>query len=234
MKKLFLLIVIGFAFASCGKEKRECPSAAEKTFTLAGFTKVTAAETFAIKVTQGAAYSIKAKGCSDDLADLDVSIQPGGFLRIQYNGYKRERYKVAVEITQPAISGINLAGAASGTITGFGGQITFLRTILSGTAQCTIDGLPPLMEADNSGTSVLNLSGTTNNVSASFSGDARLNAYTAAISHADIYTAGTAKAYVTAQQSLIASATGASRIYYKGTPASVQTEESGTGKVIHE
>jgi len=235
MKKLLMLLCIGFTMASCEKEKRDCPSAVEKTFNLIGFNKITAAENFSVHVVRGTAYSIKAKGCADDLSDLALTTgQTGGFLEIKYNHYRNDRYKVDIEITMPALNSLNLAGSATGTVSGFGGQTSSLRTILGGTAQCNIDGLPVRLEAANSGASVLNITGNTNEISGSFSGDARLNGYGAAAPMADLLTSGTAKAYVVAQQKLIAKATGASRIYYKGDPNDKQIEETGNGRVIHE
>lgn len=234
MKNLFLLVLSGLLFTSCEKEKKDCPGAIERTFNLSGFTKITAAETFSVRVVQGSAFSIKAKGCADDMYDLALAIKPGNFLEIQYSGYKRGRYKMAFDITLPTLSSINLAGAAKATVNGFGGQTNFLRTVLSGASQCTIDGLPLKIEADNSGNSILNVSGNADALTGTFSGGAKLNAYSALVTQTDIHASGTAKVYVMAGRDLVASATGASRIYYKGTPGNVHIEETGTGKVIHE
>ena len=78
------------------------------------------------------------------------------------------------------------------------------------------------------------LHGTTGDLIANVAGASKLHAYTATFSDIDIYTDGTAKAYVQSTKSLVALASGNSRIYYKGSPASVNIEESGTAKVIHE
>lgn len=234
MKKLLFILLAGLLLAACEKEKKDCPGAVERTFDLSGFTKITAAETFSLHVTKGADYSIKAKGCADDMADLALVVKPGNFLEIQYSGYKRGRYKMDFEITVPVLGSLNLAGAATATVNGFGGQSTFLRTVLNGTAQCSIDGLPLRIEAQNTGASILNLSGNADEVSGSFSGTAKLNGYTAVATLTDLHTSGSAKAYTTAGQTLIATATGDSRIYYKGAPANKTIEETGTGKVIHE
>lgn len=233
MKNLFLGLALVVAFASCEKEKRDCPSSTEKTFNQSGFARISAGETFTINVKQGTSFSIKAKGCSNELNDLVLSDQ-NGTLTIRYNQYKSDRYRVDFDITLPTLSSIALDGAATGTVTGSGQQTSFMKAVLSGTAKCTIEQLPVLVDAELSGASELTLNGTAPDLIAHLSGDAKLNAYTANFSDADVYTSGTASAKVVVQQSLFAQATGDSRIYYKGNPANVNAEQSGTAKVIHE
>lgn len=233
MKNLIVGLVLLFAFASCKKETKDCPSSTEKTFDLSGFTRISAGETFTVDVKQGTAYSIKAKGCSNELNDL-VLTNDNGTLTVRYNRYKSDRYRVDFEITLPTLSSISLDGAAKGTVSGFGQQASFMKAVLSGTAECTINQLPALINAELSGVTVLTLNGTAPDLIAHLSGDAKLNAYAASFSDADVYASGTAIARVVVQQSLFAQASGNSRIYYKGNPTNVNAEQSGTAKVIHE
>jgi hypothetical protein len=233
MKNLFVGLALLIAFASCEKEKRECPSSTEKTFSESGFTRISAGETFTVNVKQGTAFSIKAKGCSNELSDLVLSVD-NGTLTIRYNHYRSDRYRVDFDITLPALTSLALDGAATGTVSGFAQQTSFMKAVLSGTAKCTIEQLPALVNAELSGGSVLTLNGTAPDLIAHLSGDAKLNAYTASFSDADVYTSGTAVAKISVQQSLFAQASGDSRIYYKGNPANVNAEQTGTAKVIHE
>ncbi|HEX8314291.1 MAG TPA: head GIN domain-containing protein [Flavisolibacter sp.] len=234
MHKIFLVLALVLAFVSCKKEKRDCPSTTEQTYNLAGFDRISAGETFTLSVKQGAAFSIKAKGCSNDLNDLQVSVEQNGTLVIRYNNYENDRYRVDFEMTLPILRSIHLSGAATGNVAGFAQQATHLNTVLSGTAKCTVDQMPGLVDADLSGTSELNLTGPATDIIAHLSGNSKLNAYPATVDDADIYTSGTAKAYVLAQKSLVALASGDSRIYYKGNPITVSIEQSGTAKVIKE
>src|SRR5215204_1640131 len=134
MKNLFLGLALLVAFASCEKEKRDCPSSTEKTFNQSGFTRISAGETFTVNVKQGTAFSIKAKGCSNELNDLVLSDQ-NGTLSIRYNQYRSDRYRVDFDIILPTLSSIALDGAATGTVTGFGQQTSFMKAVLSGTAK---------------------------------------------------------------------------------------------------
>ena len=234
MQKIILGALLLFAFASCKKEKRACPSTTEKTFPLTNFSRITAGENFSLQLKQGATYSVKAKGCSNDLDDLVLSIGQGNVLDIKYNGYKKDRDGVAFEITLPNLAALNLSGTAKAALTGFNQQTTIMRFVLSGAASCRLEGLPSLVQTDLAGTSKFDVFGSTTDLIAKLAGDARLNAYTAGFDDVDIYTAGTAKAYIQVQKSLAAFASGDSRIYYKGAPASVNVEQNGTAKVIHE
>lgn len=234
MKNFLFFLAAGFVLASCEKETKDCPGAIDKTFPLAGFTKITAAETFTLRVTQGPFFSINAKGCADDLADLNVSVNSGGFLQIGYNRYKGGRYKMEFDVTMPVLNSFNLGGAATGTATGFDVQPTFLRAVLDGTAQCTINGLPQKVEASCGGAGTLTLTGTTDLLNGNFGGNSSLKGYGATAKEADVNTDGTAKIYVSAQQKLTARAAGASRIYYKGSPAATDLEQVAEGRIIHE
>jgi hypothetical protein len=218
---------------SCTKETKDCPSSIEKTFANTGFTRLSAGETFTVTVKQGSAYAVKAKGCSNDVNELSLRDE-NGVLKFRYNRHRNDRYRVDIEITMPVLTSISLDGAAVGNVSGFGQQAGSLKASLSGTANCTINQLPPLISAELSGVSVLNLTGTAPDLIAHLSGDAKLNGYTATFSDADVYTSGTAKARVVVQQGLFAQASGDSRIYYKGNPTNVNAEQSGSAKVIHE
>lgn len=235
MYKLFFTIALALAFASCKKEIKDCPSSTEKTFALSGFTRIAAGETFQVSVRQGTDFSIKAKGCTNDLNDLQLSVDPvSKTLSIAYNGYRGDRYRTDFEITLPVLNNMVLSGAATGSVTGFGQQTSYFRTILSGTAKCTVNPVPALLRSEQSGATELTLYATAPDLIANLSGSSRLNAYTASFSDADVYVSGTSKAYVQVQQHLYASASGDSRVYYKGNPANVTAETSGTAKVIRE
>jgi hypothetical protein len=234
MYRLLLMTVLAIGMFSCEKETKDCPSTTEKTIDLAGFNKIVAGETFHVTVKQGSSFSIKAKGCVNDLDDLQLSIQNGGVLDARYHQFKNNRYRVDLEVIMPVLTQFSLGGAAKGAVSGFDQQSTNLRATLSGTASCIIEGLPALVKADLSGSGEMFLHGTTGDLIANVAGTSNLHAYTATFSDIDIYTDGTAKAYVQSTKSLVALASGDSRIYYKGNPASVNIEQSGTAKVIHE
>lgn len=231
MRKLILAAVALIAIASCKKE-RECPGNEERTLSVAPFRGIKAGENFNITVQQGAAFSIKARGCRNDLDDLQLSVDNGGTLSIAYNHYENKRYAMRFTITLPVINAAVLSGASETTITGFGAQTSRLRTIVSGASKCGVSGLPPEVQIELSGASELTLIGLTTNLSGNVSGSSRLDAYPATTANADLHVSGASNAYVQVLNSLVALASGTSRIYYKGNPAHTQLEQSGSAKII--
>ncbi len=234
--KLMLIpsLVLALIFIGCQKEKRECSGVIEKEFSLTGFTRINAGESFTINIVRGNNYSIKANGCANEIADLDLSVGNGQVLNIKYKKYVYDRNKVSFTITLPSLAGTIISGAANVNISGFEGQSSVIRNVLSGAARCTLNGTGIVTQIDLSGASELTITGTTENLYGNMSGSTRLFAYGLPSIEVDIATSGTAKAYVMPQQKLFVSASGASYVYYKGNPSTKNFETTGTSKVIQE
>ena len=130
--------------------------------------------------------------------------------------------------------GVHLKDAATGKVDGFTQQNSALKVVLAGEARCTVTQLPALVDAFLSANSELTLVGTSGDLIASLLAKAQLHAYDATFDDADVYTAAQSTAKVKVLKSLAAFASDQSRIYYKGSPASVNIEESGLAKVIQE
>lgn len=229
---LFSLLLIGFA--SCEKETRECPGSTEKNFEISGFNKIEAGETFHVDIKKGTNFSIKASGCTNDLDDLRLTLGNGNTLQIGYNKYRSDRYRVDFTITLPVLTAVNISGAAKAAINDFAGQQSIIRTVLSGTAECTLAGAGINTQIDLSGTSKLTVSGTTLDLYGNLSGAARLFGYELQSKEVDIDLAGTAKAYVAPQDKFFVSASGASHVFYKGNPAMQSINLSGAAKATKE
>ncbi|MEP7376148.1 MAG: head GIN domain-containing protein [Chitinophagaceae bacterium] len=234
MKNWILLSILSLLFASCDKEKQECPGSSEKTFATTGFTKVNAGDAHHLTINKGNEFSIKARGCASDLNDLELTIDANHILNIHYRSYKQNRYRVDFTITMPQLIAVNLSGAAKGTINGFGGQNSVIRTVLSGASECTVSGTGINAAVEISGASKLVLSGNTESLYGNISGASRLEAYDVTATEVDISVSGSSKAYVRPLQVFFAEATGSSHIYYKGNPATKHFETSGNGKIIQE
>lgn len=221
-------------FSSCEKEKRECPDATEKTIAVSGFNKIEAGESFKIDIQKAANFSLKASGCSDDLEDLLLTVDDNNILHIRYKDFRRSRYQVKMTITLPYLVAVNLSGVAKANIDGFAGQSSSIRTVLSGNSEAILNGTGINTSIELSGTSRLTLKGSTLSLYGNISGDARLFSYELSATEVDIATSGTAKGYVYPQQEFYVIASGESRVYYKGNPATKQIETDGTAKVIKE
>jgi hypothetical protein len=235
MKNIILLPgMLLFLLTSCEKDSKECPGAIEKSFSLSGFNKINVGGTFTVNVVKGNDFSIKASGCADDIADLDVHIEPGNSLDIEYDRYKPGRYRVDFTITLPQLVSLNLSGVAKGTVNGFQGQNTVIRSIISGEAVCNVFGTGINAQVELSGEATLHLSGATQNLYGTISGNSRLEATEVAADEVDISASGTSKVYVRPLQSFFAEVSGESRVYYHGNPPVKHFVSSGNGKVIQQ
>jgi hypothetical protein len=234
MYKFLISITLACFLLACEKERVTAPNPVEKIFDLTGFTRIHAGETYHVTVKQGAAFRILAKGRGEDVADLVASIEAGNILSLRYNNFKPDRYRLDFEITLPTLLGIHLTDAATGKVDGFGQQNSPVKVVLAGVAQCRLSELPVLVDVFLSANSELTLAGTSGDLLASLLANAKLHAYEATFDDADVYTVAKATAKLKVRKSLAAFASDQSRIYYKGTPASVNVEEEGGGKVIRE
>ncbi|MBL7740659.1 MAG: DUF2807 domain-containing protein [Chitinophagaceae bacterium] len=234
MKKYLLIAALVISLASCEKEKKECPGAIEQTLAFTDFTRIRTGETFGLTISKGNDFSVKARGCADDLADLDITITTAGLLDIKYKNYKKNRYRVDLTITLPSLLSLDLSGGAKATISGFAGQHNVIRNVLSGDAECTVSGTAINAQIDLSGTSILHLTGDTESLYGNLSGNSKLNSYTTTATEVDISVSGTAKAYVQPVERFFAEASGESRVYYRGNPPVTNLVTSGNGRIIHE
>ncbi|MEJ0106842.1 MAG: DUF2807 domain-containing protein [Bacteroidota bacterium] len=235
MKNWILFSVAALLLASCNKDNREYPNPAEQTFNLTGFKRINTGESFNVTIIKGADFSIKAKGRSADLADLNLSVVAAGdVLEIKYNHYEPNRYRVDFTITLPVLNQLTLSGNGKGTINGFAGQSSSLRAILSGNAELNLTGVSINLPIDLSGNAKLDVSGNTLSLYGNISGNAALHAYDVIATDVDLGASGNAHAYVFPQQSFFADASGESRVFYKGNPVQTNLTTSGNGKIIRE
>jgi len=218
----------------CDKERKECPGATQRSYPLTGFNRVSAGETFHVQIEKGNDFEVVASGCSSDLDDLLLEVNNLGVLEIRYNRYRANRYRVDLRIKMPALLTIIASGASDFTIQGFQGQANVIRTVLSGVATCELMGAAFNTSFDLSGNSKLTVTGQTESLYGNVAGESRLHAYDLIATEVDIAVSATAKAWVFPQQELYVLASGDSRVYYKGDPATRSFQVTGTSRVIRE
>ena len=234
MKNWILIFSVTLIFFSCDKEKQECPGATERTFAISGFTRVNTVDAHQVTITKGNEFSIKATGCAIDLNDLELTLEGNQMLNIKYKNFRNDRYRVDFTITMPLLVSANLSGASKGIISGFGGQNTVIRTVLSGASECSVSGTGINASFDISGASKLYLSGNTESLYGTISGASELRSYDVSATEVDISVSGSSKAYVRPLDFFFAEASGNSFVYYKGNPNTTHFETSGNSKIIHD
>ena len=234
MKNWILLATIAILVVSCDKGKQECPGSTERTFDITDFTKINAGDAHNVTISKGNEFSIKAYGCATDLDDLVLTLESNHIPDIKYKSSRNDRYRVDLTITMPRLVSLNLSGASKGFISGFGGQNSVIRTVISGASECSVTGTGINASFDISGASKLYLSGSTESLYGTISGASELRSYDVAATEVDISVLGSSSAYVRPIEVIYAEASGNSVVYYKGNPNTTHFETSGNSKIIRE
>lgn len=229
-----LLLLPALLFSSCdeaGYSSSDCPASERRSFSVSDFTRVDAGENFRLLILPGEDFSMTAEGCSRDLDELELDVR-NGELEIRYNRNRNNRRRVDITITMPELDGFHISGAADAAIQRFGAHQEFRATV-SGAAEASFSGDVENLDVNLSGTAKLELKGTAGNMDVQLSGNPRLEAYDLPARAVDIEASGTSKAWIRVSENLSVDASGACRIYYKGSP-STDFRLSGTSKVVHE
>lgn len=216
MKKIIMyaLLAATFSITACEKD-RITGSGAVKTEerTLTGFTKVNTSGSTNVFITQGAAFNVTVKAYVNLIPYLETKIV-NGTLEIHYKentNVKNDNSEVFV--TLPALTGMHISGSANIETDGIFNGST-LEASVSGSGNITFGA------------------GAYDELNYSSSGSGNLKAFGVTTKHSDISISGSGNAETTATQSLHVRISGSGIVYYKGDPETVDTEVSGSGKVI--
>jgi hypothetical protein len=231
LKKWMLLPSVLLFLFSCRKDDNS--PIIEKDINVTGFTRIYAGESFNLIITKGANFSVKVKGPTNSVNDIDWNVA-NNILDIQYTHYKNNRPNVDITITLPTLVQLNLSGASTGTVNGFQGVQNVVRTVLSGASKCMLNGTGINTQIDISGASELNVNGATESLYGNISGAGKLNAYDLISTEVDISASGGSEARVKVTDRLFVEATGGSRVYYKGAPPVKNIQTSGGSQVIQQ
>ena len=201
-----------------------------RDYALADFSKVQAGHAFQVEMVQGPQHQVTVT-VDDNLVDrLDVS-KSGETLRISLQPHLNIRNAtMKAKVTLPVLEGVDLSGAAQGTLSGFESDKA-LEVELSGASQ--------LRGEIKNGDAVIGISGASH---VRLRGSARsLKVDASGASHADLddYAAGNTKAdasgaseiSVNVNGEIDAEATGASSVRYQGKPTTIRERTSGSSSV---
>ena len=219
-----------FILVSCLSE--EDPGAlqsAEKDFSLLDFDRIGMGDAFVISVRQSPVYAIHIRGDRRNIDDLLVT-KVGSTLKVGYSANRNRTHTTYIEVTMPTLLGAALSGATNSTMYGFETNNSVDLT-LSGASIAQLNVKSKALTLNLSGASKLTLSGNSDEVQARVSGASELFSYACTAGQVDADVSGASKMNVFVTQSLKAVASGASVIYYRGTPT-VNSTVSGSSVVL--
>lgn len=155
-----------------------------------------------------------------------------GTLFAQYHNSRNRQHPTSFSITMPTVRGIAFSGASQSTITGFT-NLSELAIDLSGASQGQFTGEAARTTVNLSGASTLQVNGRGTALSAELSGASNLQAFPYPVGEATVDASGASRASVSVSNALVADASGASTIRYRGTPT-VRQRVSGASTVQSE
>ena len=140
-----------------------------------------------------------------------------------------DRDPVLIQITVPELNGLELGGAIKADVIGI--NTNELDLELAGAVKAAINVRARTIRADITGATSTRFTGTTDRFELDAAGACKVNADQLRASDVIVEASGANKVDVYATSSLTADASGASRISYKGNPASKQINANGASKV---
>ena len=187
---------------------------------ITGFDKVDVSHAFKVDISQGQAFSVVIR-IDDNLVQYLEVVKQSRTLKI---GLEPSRF------TMPELSGLKLSGASQGAITGFESSKT-LNVDLSGASHLRGDIEAGDAWFDVSGASQMNLTGSAEDVVIDASGSSQVDLSAFPVADAHVDASGASKATVNPSGQLDVDASGASHVYYVGSPTLGKMDTSGASSV---
>jgi len=235
MKKVLSICIFALSavllFSACSKEPH---NPVDRDFNNTGFKKIDAGDVNRLTITPGTSFSIHANGEERDINDLVIR-NTGDTLSIRFSHYKPNRKIVRFTITMPSCEGVILSGQAQAIMGGFT-ETNPVRLTVSGQSACWINMGAPKFFTEASGQSKIEFQGgNSTGFEADASGQSIILAYglTPVVS-ALVTASGQSTIKVKVGNSIRATASGQSRIYYQGNPLITNISETGQARVIQE
>jgi hypothetical protein len=217
------------------------PKGNVREFTLRDFERLNIGSAFQVHVSQGDKYLVRISGKKKDIDKVRARVKNGElevFYKHKFNifNWPINQERVRIDITMPSMAGVQFHGASESYIKGFNQEHltgSAFDVQISGAAKSTIAINAQKIVADLNGAAELELKGNTEVLEAEVSSAARLRAFDLIAGEVDVDVSSSGLAEVNASNKLIAEATSAGRVRYRG-EADVTSEVSSAGSVSRE
>lgn len=233
-RALLVVSLLIVALAACrvqGVPVAGSGQVAAQEYSLSGFDRVEAGAAFHVDIRQSESYQVVVRIDENLVRCLDVRLE-GRTLRV---GFKAECWvsgatTMEAEIAMPALVGLNLSGASQGVISGFKSERP-LELEVSGASAIRGDIEAGDVTAEISGASSLQLDGRGSDLKLNVSGASRADLAGFRVRDADVEVSGASNATVAPSGRLDVEASGASHVYYLGSPTMGRVDVSGGSAV---
>ncbi len=197
---------------------------------ISDFDKVEVSDAFKADISQGETFSVVVRIDDNLLGYLEV-VKQGSTLKIGLKTDRRIRdATLEAEVTLPGLTGLDLSGASQVTITGFK-SANALDVEASGASHLRGDIEAGDARFNVSGASQVTLSGSAGDVTVDGSGASAVDLADFPGADANVKASGASEVTVNASGTLDVDASGASHVYYLGSPTLGKVNTTGASAV---
>jgi hypothetical protein len=199
-------------------------------WSITGFEKVDVSHAFTVDIRQGDTFRV-ATSVDENVADYLQVVKQGDTLRIGLKpGTMVTNATLQAEVTMPELTGLDVSGASHVAIAGFKSPKA-LNVDVSGASSLRGDIEAGDARFDVSGASHVTLSGSGQDANIDASGASEADLAGFAVADAVVEASGASNVTVNASGRLDVDASGASHVYYLGSPALGTIDSSGGSSV---
>lgn len=180
---------------------------------LANFKNVSAGGAMRLEITIGKEFLIELEGDDNILPTIKTEVRGDTLYFERKRVRTSSRNLVIARIQMPELTGLDISGASDAIVNNVKSES---------------------LKIDASGSSRLELSGETRNLSVDVSGASKLTAENLKTERSTIEASGASKVVVFASEAIDADASGASKIIYRGNPKTVNKNASGASSIVAE
>ncbi|MFC2030913.1 head GIN domain-containing protein [Chloroflexota bacterium] len=197
---------------------------------ITGFDKVVVSHAFKADISQGETFSVIVR-VDDNLLEYLEVVKQGSNLKIGLTTDRLIRNAtLEAEVTMPDLAGVDLSAASQGTVTGFKSP-NALDLDLSAASHLRGDIEAGDVRLDASGASQVTLRGSAGDVTIDASGASKVDLADFPGASATVKATDASNVTVNASGTLDVDASGASNVYYVGSPTLGTVETSGASNV---
>ena len=205
------------------------------TYPAAGFSGVQASQSFLVRIVPDPVYSVNIT-CDDNITRYLIVEHDGtGTLRLALApGYNYMGVTLIAEVHMPAVSAIDASGASTVNIDSGCTAPQGLRLVLSGASTCRLSNINcGDLSVDVSGASQFTGTGSAAAITLNVSGASHADVLNCAGTLATVSLSGASEAWVdVGTRPVNLSASGASTLYYGGSPALTVRDLSGASRIV--
>jgi len=206
----------------------------EVRFEYRDFDEVRISSFFRVYINESEDFEVIIKGDNRDLSDVQVR-RRGDQLEVKHRDHEWGWWEnnswsddIAVYISMPELSELELLGATKGEISGFNNESMDIN--LEGASDLLAKISPDYLNLDAVGASMITLEGNTRKLRADIKGASKLDALDFRTQYIELDVTGTSKATIYATEEIDVRSAGLSRVTYRGN-ARVRADEDGLGTV---